>query len=99
MSEVRSVFLAITKEDKEVFAPIYRELIKKHPDILVYNSGPVCEEIKDRTVVVTTDRDRDKDLIKDFDCGAVCIGSATDINLAICSIATEGKKGALRKGA
>ena len=33
MSEVKSVFISITKEDKETFAPIYRELIKKHPDV------------------------------------------------------------------
>ena len=93
MSGVKSVFISITKEDKETFMPIFRELIKIHPDILVYNAGPVCQEIKDRNVVITTDRERDAEQIKDFGCGVVCVSKSCPVEQAISAIVTEAKKG------
>ena len=90
---VKSVFLAITKEDKEIYMPVFRELVKLHPDLLVYNSGPVCQEIKDRNVVVTTDRQRDEEIIKDFDCGCVCISKTCSVDQAISAIVCEAIKG------
>lgn len=96
MSEVKSVFISKTKEDKEIFMPIFRKLQPLHPDILVYNFGPVCQEIKDRNVCVTADRERDAELIKDFGCGVICVSRNTDVEQAISAIECEAGKGAKR---
>jgi hypothetical protein len=91
--EVRAIFMAKTKEDKEIYMPFFRELLKEHPNILVYNYGPVCQEIKDRNVVVTTDIERDADLIKEFNCGAICLSGSTPLDMGILAIVKEAEKG------
>ena len=93
MENVRVVFLATSKEAKEIFMPFYRKLIDLKCDVMVYNSGPVCEEIKDRNVVITADRDLDKDVMDSFGCGVVCLCKSTDIDMGICAIKRAATKG------
>ena len=92
MNSLRPVFLATSKEAKEIFMPFYRELLKLTDDIMIYNSGPVCEEIKNRNVVITASRELDKDIMNKFGCGVVCLTKQTSIDLGICSIKREAEK-------
>jgi len=90
---VRAVFIAIRPDAKEIMAPFYRELAMKHGDVMVFNSGPVCQEIKDRNVAITNDTEKDADLIKSFGCGSVCLTKSTDLSMGISAIEREAQKG------
>lgn len=68
MKEIKPVFLATTKESKETFMPFYREMARRGWDVMVYNRGPVCVEIKDRNIVITSDEISDKEIIDQFGC-------------------------------
>ena len=95
MKEIRAVFLATTPEAKEIFMPFFRKMVGREDcDVLVYNSGPVVQEIKDRNVVITVDRDKDADIIPQFKCGVICLGKDTDIDMGIKAIEREAEKGA-----
>jgi len=83
MNEVKSLFIQKDTKDKNIYRPIYYKLIKTHPDILIYHSGPIVEELKDRNIVITTDYDRDKDIIKLLVCPYIYVGITDDIDLII----------------
>jgi len=92
-SAVKSVFLATTKEAKQTFMPYFRKMVKLFPDILIYNHGPVCAEIKDRNVAITCDYQKDKDLAVGFGCGVVELTKDMEVDEGIKLIVQTAMRG------
>lgn len=91
--EVKPVFIITNDDERKILMPVIKELMTVHKNIMLYHDGPVCEEIKDRNVLVTSNRDRDTQLAHDFGVGIVCIGSCA-VDQAISAIIREAEKGA-----
>ena len=90
---VKAVFLMTSDVATKILTPYAHELARSGEDVLLYHSGPVCEEIRDRNVVVTVDRERDADIISGFGCGVVCLSEGCSADLGLMSIKREATKG------
>jgi len=91
--DVKSVFVIPDDEARDILLPFYTALSRTCPDVLLYHSGPVVSEIKDRNVVVVSDRDKYFDIAKQFGVGIIALSRSCTTEQAISAIKREAEKG------